>query len=91
MTRHVGGAALIRPENDAANILYHEGLREQAAGRFDAAIAPFDQAMRINPDFREASCAGGHILQSKGHAAAALAFCDRASRLKPDCAVAWSN
>lgn len=91
MTLHLGEAASIRPENDAANFLYRAGLREQAAGRLDEAVALFDQAMRLKPDFPEALCSGGYILQGKGHAAAALAFYDRAVSLKPDYAVAWFN
>jgi tetratricopeptide (TPR) repeat protein len=91
MNLRVGQAASIRLEDEAAARLYDQGLREQAAGRIDAAIALFDQAMRLKPDFPEALCAGGFILQGRGHAAAALAFYDRALRLKPDYAVAWFN
>lgn len=91
MILHLGEAASIRHKNDDANLLYLAGLREQEAGRLDAAIALFDQAMRLKPDFPEALCSGGYILQSKGHAAGALAFYDRALSLKPDHAVAWFN
>ncbi|MBB4199337.1 tetratricopeptide (TPR) repeat protein [Rhodoblastus sphagnicola] len=90
MTLHLGNAA-IRSDNDAADDLYQAGLREQAAGRLDAAIALFDRAMSLRPEFPEALCSGGYILQTKGHAAAALAFYDRALSLKPDYAVAWFN
>ena len=91
MTLCVGQTAPIRREDEAANLLYDQGLREQLAGRIDAAIALFDQAMRLKPDFPEALCSGGYILQGGGHAVAALAFYDRALGLKPDHAVAWFN
>lgn len=71
--------------------LYRSGLREQAAGRLDAAIALIDAALRLKPEFPEALCAGGYILQSRGHDAGALAFYDRALQFKPDYALAWFN
>ncbi len=75
----------------AADGLYQLGLGEQAAGRLDAAIAWFDAALRARPDFPEALCSGGYILQSRGHAVGALAFYDRALHFDPDYAVAWFN
>ncbi len=74
--------------NGEAESLYRLGLGEQAAGRFDAAIACFDAALRARPDFPQALCSGGYILQSRGHAAGALAFYDRALHFDPDYAVA---
>lgn len=69
---------------DSARELYQQGLREQAAGRMDAAIGLFDAALRIKPDYPEALCSGGYILQRNGHIEGALAFYGRAIELKPD-------
>lgn len=75
----------------APDRLYRLGMAEQAAGRLDEAIALFDQALSLRPDFPEALVAGGFILQRKGHAAGALAFYNRALELKPDDALGWFN
>jgi tetratricopeptide (TPR) repeat protein len=72
-----------------ADGLYRRGLGEQAAGRLEAAIGCFDNALRLKPDFPEALCSGGAILQSRGHAAGALAFYERALHFNPDYALAW--
>lgn len=74
-----------------AQDFYRRGLCEQAAGRIDAAIALFDAALRLKPEFPEALCSGAYILQSRGHAAGALAFYNRALSLDPGDAVAWYN
>jgi tetratricopeptide (TPR) repeat protein len=74
-----------------ADGLYRRGLGEQAAGRIDAAIACFDAALRARPDFPEALCSGGYLLQCRGHASGALAFYERALHFNPDYAVAWFN
>jgi len=76
---------------DDADELYRRGMAEQAAGRLDAAIGLFDQAMRIRPDFPDALCAGGFILQGQGRAAAALAFYNRALEIDGNHAVALFN
>ena len=76
---------------DEARVIYDQGLREQAAGRIDAAIGLFDKALRINPDYPEALCSGGYILQMKGHTEGALAFYGRAIELKPDYFDAYFN
>jgi tetratricopeptide (TPR) repeat protein len=74
-----------------AQEFYRRGLCEQAAGRIDAAIALFDAALRLKPEFPEALCSGAYILQCRGHAAGALAFYDRALSFNPQDAVAWYN
>jgi tetratricopeptide (TPR) repeat protein len=76
---------------DAAQAHYALGLGEQAAGRVDAAIAHFDAALQIRPNFPEALAAGGYILQSRGHVAGALAFYGRAVELKADDFTSWFN
>ena len=74
-----------------AEALYRRGMAERAAGRLDAAIALIDAALRLRPDFPEALCDGGFILQGKGYSAGALAFYDRALELDPGHATSWFN
>ena len=69
---------------DEARVLYLTGLREQSEGRIDQAIEYFDAALRIRPDFPEALCSGGFILERRGHFDGALAFYGRAIELAPD-------
>lgn len=86
MAAAVPGAA-----SDGAWAFYEGGLRAQAMGRLDEAVALIDEALRRRPDFPEALSAGGYILQNRGHAAGALAFYERALALKPDDALVWFN
>lgn len=67
-----------------ARALYLRGLKEKAEGRLEQAIASFDEALAIEPDFPEALCSGGYILQMNGHFDGALAFYGRAIELEPD-------
>ena len=69
---------------DEARALYHRGLKEKAEGRLDDAIAYIDAALAANPDFPEALCSGGYILQTTGHYDGALSFYSRAIELDPD-------
>ena len=69
---------------DEARALYHRGLKEKAEGRLERAIEFFDAALAAQPDFPEALCSGGYILQSTGHHEGALAFYSRAIELDPD-------
>jgi tetratricopeptide (TPR) repeat protein len=83
-------AALDAPAPDAREC-YALGLRAQAAGQIDVAIAHFDAALRKKPDYPEALCAGGYIMQCRGHAPGALAFYRRAVELNPREFLAWFN
>ncbi len=69
---------------DEARALYHRGLKEKAEGRLESAIAFIDAALAANPDFPEALCSGGYILQTTGHHDGALAFYSHAIELDPD-------
>ena len=69
---------------DEARALYHRGLKEKAEGRLERAIEFFDAALAAQPDFPEALCSGGYILQTTGHYEGALAFYGRAIELDPD-------
>ena len=73
-----------RTVKEDARALYHRGLKEKAEGRLERAIEFFDAALAAEPDFPEALCSGGFILQSTGHHEGALAFYGRAIELAPD-------
>lgn len=77
--------------DDTAWAFYERGVRAQAAGRLTEAVALLDEALRRNPHFPEALCAGAYLLQTRGHPAGALAFYDRALTLNPADPVAWFN
>ncbi|HWU62606.1 MAG TPA: tetratricopeptide repeat protein [Ensifer sp.] len=76
---------------DEARALYHRGLKEKAEGRLERAIELIDAALAAQPDFPEALCSGGYILQSTGHLDGALAFYGRAIELDPDYFDAFFN
>jgi tetratricopeptide (TPR) repeat protein len=67
-----------------ARARYVLGLKAQAEGRLERAIEFFDAALALCPEFPEALCSGGYILQTTGHFEGALAFYGRAIELDPD-------
>lgn len=77
-------SSTLQTVKDDARALYLRGLKEKAEGRLDNAIAYIDAALASNPDFPEALCSGGYILQTAGHFDGALAFYGRAIELAPD-------
>jgi tetratricopeptide (TPR) repeat protein len=60
-------------------------------GRREEAIAALDAALRKNPEFPDALCMGGYILQQSGKLEAALQFYRRALTLKVELPDGWSN
>lgn len=83
-----GSIAMTSPKTrivkDDARALYVLGLKEKAEGRLERAIECLDAALAAQPDFPEALCSGGYILQTTGHYDGALAFYGRAIELEPD-------
>lgn len=73
-----------RTVKEDARALYHRGLKEKAEGNLERAIEFFDAALAAQPEFPEALCSGGYILQTTGHFDGALAFYGRAIELDPD-------
>jgi len=60
-------------------------------GRLEEALASFDRALVLRPDYPEACNNRGNTLRELGRLDEALAAYDRALALKPDHASAWSN
>ncbi|MGE3615427.1 MAG: tetratricopeptide repeat protein [Gemmatimonadales bacterium] len=70
---------------------FEAGLEAQRAGRPDAAISAYREALATDPAIAPAHYNLGHLLRERGDmAGAALAF-DAAVRLRPTAADAWLN
>ena len=60
-------------------------------GDYDRAIADFDRAIQLKPDYAEAYANRGWAYNNKGDYDRAIADFDRAIQLKPDYALAYAN
>ncbi len=67
------------------------GLALQQAGKFEDAIAHYEQALRIKPDIVEAHNNLGVALEDQRKVLEAIAHFEQALRIKPDYAEAHSN
>jgi tetratricopeptide (TPR) repeat protein len=76
----------VRPE-------YHNnrGVACHARGDLDGALAEFDRALELRPDYAEAYHNRGVIRQARGDLEGALADLDRAVQLNSCCAEAYNN
>jgi tetratricopeptide (TPR) repeat protein len=77
---------------------FHQGVRRMGQGRFEAAAACFERAIRIQPDFSAARRALGLALvglgtheKAAGRVRAAAACFERAAEVDPESAGAWNN
>jgi tetratricopeptide (TPR) repeat protein len=74
-----------------ADYYYRRGYYEQKDGSWDSALADFNKAIELKPDFAEAYCARGVIEQMEKNLSSALFDYNRAIELKPDSAQAYNN
>jgi len=74
---------------DAYNLRGH--YYQHTLGRLDAAMADYDEALRLNPSNGHAWNNKGTLLSQMGHDDSALACFDRAVAAKPDLADAFNN
>ncbi len=78
---------------DARQAIAHSNLGTalQRLGRSQDALASYDRALRLQPDYAEALNNRGIALRSLGRVEEAVACYDRALRLRPDYAEALGN
>jgi len=78
------------PQNERAQ--YNLGCVLQATpGRLDEAVARYEEALRLRPDYAEAHNNLGNALESMGRTPEAIAHLEEALRLKPDYAEAHND
>ena len=71
------------PNLEQATEAYQKGMSSLGKQDFDAAVAAFTEAIRLNPDYAEAYCNRGFAYQNKGHLDKAIADFTEAIRLDP--------
>src|SRR5262245_53190063 len=74
-----------------ATFYYNRGNVLQALGHLDAAVASYDTAIALQPDYPKAYLNRGNVLKALMHLDAAVASYDTAIALQPDYAEAYSN
>ncbi len=73
------------PSADIASLLFYgKGIALGAIGRTEEAIAAYDQALAIKPDYHEALNNKGNALSAIGRTEEAIAAYDQALAIKPD-------
>lgn len=78
------------PADDKARALFEEGRRQSLAGRQEAALRAFSQALKIRPD-PQTYDARGVVLEAEKRYAAAAADFTAALRQRPDFADAYAH
>ncbi len=72
-----------------AEIWFNRGNEQYKRGNFVNAIASYDKALAIKPDYHEAWNNRGVALRNLGRIEEAIASCDKALALNPDYHQAW--
>lgn len=78
------------PESQA-KLLLELGLLFAAEQNYENAVASFDQAIEVKPDYHKAWFNRGNALSALGRNEEAIASYDKAIELKPDDDAAWYN
>lgn len=78
------------PKNLKALLLYQQGQHLLEAKDFNAAIASFDQALSLQPNYEAAWIGRATALLTAGEPEAAIENCNRALEITPNDAQAWS-
>ena len=74
-----------------AEVWFYRGGEQYKAGDLEGAIACFDQAIKIKPDYHQAWFCQGAVLSALGRNSEAIASYDQAIKFKPDFHEAWLN
>jgi len=69
----------------------NQGFQKYMTGDFVGAIASWEQAIALKPDFHEAWSNRGLVLYALGRYEEAIASCDQAIEFKPNNDAAWNN
>ena len=81
-------ALTVAPQARVHNVLGQAHIR---LGKVDDALASYDRAIALQPDFADAYGNRANILGVLGHSTEALADLDRALALRPDSFEDWTN
>ncbi|MDB9493929.1 tetratricopeptide repeat protein [Spirulina major CS-329] len=84
-------AAVPTMGNAAAEQAFNEGVQSYEAGRYEEAIASWDRAIQLKPDYHQAWGNRGLGLKNLKRYEEAIASYGRAVELKPDFYKAWYN
>jgi tetratricopeptide (TPR) repeat protein len=74
-----------------AELFFEQALLYRFAEEYAKAIASYDKALEIKPDYHEAWNNRGYALDNLGRLEEAIASYDKALEIKPDCHEAWNN
>ncbi|MHC5829823.1 MAG: tetratricopeptide repeat protein, partial [Nostoc sp.] len=79
-------------ENQKPSLLFELGNLLSTAKEYEAAIASYDQALKIKPDYHEAWCNRGIALVGYlGRNEEAILSFDQALKFQPDDHLIWNN
>ncbi|MDP3839452.1 MAG: tetratricopeptide repeat protein, partial [Methylococcales bacterium] len=79
------------PSTEAVDALINQGNDLEDIGQFDRALACYDRALSLNPDYARAHSNRGNVLQLLQRFTDALISYDRALAVRPDYAEAFFN
>ncbi|NER32036.1 MAG: tetratricopeptide repeat protein, partial [Symploca sp. SIO1C4] len=77
--------------NLEAQLYFALGLRSSEAEEYERAIANFEKATQLKPDYFQAYYHQGIVLGYLGRIEEAIASYSKATQLKPDYLEAWYN
>jgi tetratricopeptide (TPR) repeat protein len=76
---------------DDAETWFEKGNSLYLEGRYQEAIASYDNALKFKPDNHDAWCNRGSALGNLGRLEEAIASCDEALKIKPDDHETWGS
>ncbi len=79
----------IQPSSFDADTYFNQGLAKQESGDYQGAIADYNQAIKIKPDFASAYFVRGIAKSNLEDYQGAIADCNQAIQIKPDFADAY--
>ena len=77
--------------DNKAHLLREQGIILGVAEEYEAALASYDKAVEIKPDYHQAWNIRGIALRQLGRLEEAVASYDKAVEIKPDYHQAWNN